>query len=186
MLFIEKAKADKNILLQKWIDMFFSAYPLGSSGFVRTSKDKFTNPIGFVTQVSLEILYDAVLGDDVSPTKVNDALIELVQLRAIQAMTPSKAVGPLGQIKMLLKQDVLLACMKENNDSKNLKKLFDDYFIVDARIDALLLMALDLYASKREKVCNLRIEEIHRNQSQVVRWAKLREEKLKTNHNTEG
>ena len=101
-------------------------------------------------------------------------------------MAPSKAVGPLVQIKMIFKQEVLSVCMKKNNDSKILEKIFDDYFIVEARIDALLLMALDLYASDREKVTNLRIEEIHRSQSQVVRWAKLREEKLQTNHNTEG
>ena len=186
MLFIEKAKADKEILLQKWVDMFYCAYPLGSTGFVRTSKDNFTNPIGFVTQTSLNILYDAVIGDDVDPAKVHNALAELVQLRAIQNMTPAKAVGPLGQMKSLLKQEVLAECMKKNKDSKMLEKLFDEYFIVDARIDALLLMALDLYSSNREKVFNLRVEEIHRSQSQVVRWAKRREENLTTNHNTEG
>lgn len=186
MLFIEKAKADKNTLLQKWIDVFYSAYPLGSTGFVRTSKDNFTNPIGFVTQNSLDVLYDAVLGDDVDPAKVGTALAELVQLRAIQNMTPSKAVGPLTQLKSILKKEVLSVCMKKNNDSKMLEKLFDEYFIVDARIDTLVLMALDLYSGNREKIFNLRVEEIHRSQSQVVRWAKMREEKLKTNHNTEG
>lgn len=186
MLFIEKAKADKATLLQKWVDMLYCAYPLGSSGFVRTSKDNFTNPIGFVTQTSLNILYDAIIGDDVDPAKVSAALTELVQLRAIQNMTPSKAVGPLTQLKSLLKQEVLSVCMKENKDSKMLEKLFDEYFIVDTRIDTLFLMALDLYSGNREKVFNLRVEEIHRSQSQVVRWAKMREEKLKTNHNTEG
>ena len=183
---MEKAKADKDILLQKWVDMFYKAYPLGSSGFVRTSKDKFTNPIGLITQTSLNTLYDAVIGEDIDPAKVHSALAEIVQLRAIQEMTPSKAVGPLAQLKTILKQDALSVCMKKNNDSKNLEKLFDEYFIVDSRIDALFLMALDLYSSDREKVFNLRVEEVHRSQSQVVRWAKLREGKLETNHNTEG
>ncbi len=55
--------------------------------------------------------------------------------------------------------------------------------MVAARIDGLLLVSLDLYAEDRERVYNLRVEEIHRSQSQVVRWAKLREEKMSTNHN---
>ena len=186
MLFLEKIKTDKSILLQKWVDMFYGAYPLGSSGFVRTSKDKFTNPIGLITQTSLDTLYDAVIGEDIDPQKVSAALTEIVQLRAIQSMTPSKAVGPLVQLKMIFKQDVLSTCIEKSNDSKSSKQLLDDYFIVDARIDALLLMSLDFYSSDREKVFNLRVEEIHRSQSQVVRWAKLREEKIKTNHNTEG
>lgn len=184
--FIESAKENKEVILQKWVDVFYSAYPLGSSGFVRTSKDRFTNPIGIITQSSLTVLYDAVLGDDVEPQKVQEALFDLIQLRAVQDMTPSKAVGPLAQLKLILKQEVyqscLVACLEKSKDLKGAQALFDDFFIVEARIESLLLMAFDYYASDREKIFNLRVEEIHRNQSQLVRWAKVREEKLQTNH----
>lgn len=183
MTLTEFAKENKEVLLQKWVDVFYNAYPLGSTGFVRTSTDEFTNPIGLITQKSLDVLFDAVIGLDVEPKAVHDALDKLIQLRAVQDMSPSKAVGPLAQIKLILKQDPFQACLKENKDSRRLSFLFEDFFIVEARVDSLILMALDLYSRDREKIFNLRVEEIHRNQSQLVRWAKVREDKLHTNHN---
>lgn len=186
MSFTEFAKKNKDTLLQKWVDVFYSAYPLGSSGFVRTSKDKFTNPIGIITQSSLNVLYDAVIGEDIEPESVKNALAKLIELRAVQEMSPSRAVGPLVQMKHIFKQEVYQACLEESKDSKSLQQLFDDYFIVEARIESLLFMAFDLYSGDREKIFNLRVEEIHRSQSQLVRWAKVHEKKLQTNHNTEG
>ena len=79
--------------------------------------------------------------------------------------------------------EVFDVLVKENKDSKVLQELMNDFFMVESRIDSLLLLSLDMYAADREKVYQLRVEEVHRSQSQVVRWAKLREEKLTTNHN---
>lgn len=183
MLLIEKAKEIKDILLQKWVDKYYAAYPLGSTGFVRTSTDRFKNPIGIITQTSLNVLYDAVFGADIELEKVHRALEELIKLRAIQEMPASRAVGPLVQLKTLLKEEVFDVLVKENKDSEILSEIFEDFFTVEARIDSLFLLSLDMYAADREKVFNLRVEEIHRSQSQVVRWAKLREEKMSTNHN---
>ncbi len=186
MLFFEKAKEEKENLLSKWKDLYYKAYELGSAGLVRASSDKFTNPIGIITSSSLKILFEAVVGDDVEPLDVQNALKELIQLRSIQKMSPTEAVGPLVQLKKLFKEEIVSFCLKENNESKNIKNVFDEYFIAEARIDSLFLMALDLYAHQKEKIFNLRVEEIHRNQSQVVRWAKLHEKKQNTNHKTEG
>ncbi len=186
MLLSVKAKEDKKILLTKWTDFFYKAYPLGSTGFVRSSTDEFANPVGHITTTSLDLLLDAVIGQSVDPQKVQDALVELIQLRAIQKMSPSQAVGPLVQLKKIIKEDVFSICVKENKELKGLNKLFDEYFIMEARVDSLFLMALDLYAAHKERVFNLRVEEVHRSQSQIVRWAKLDEEKRNSNHNTEG
>lgn len=183
MLLTERAKENKEILLQKWVDKYYAAYPLGSTGFIRTSTDRFKNPIGIITQTSLNVLYDAVIGEDIDLAQVHQALEELVKLRAVQEMPASRAVGPMVQLKTLFKTEVFDELVKENKDSKVLAELFEDFFTVEARIDGLLLLSLDLYAADREKVFNLRVEEIHRSQSQVVRWAKLREEKMSTNHN---
>lgn len=183
MLFNERVKRDKAVLLQKWVDKYYAAYPLGSTGFVRTSTDRFKNPIGIITQTSLNTLYDAVIGEDIELADVHNALNELIKLRAIQEMPASRAVGPMAQLKSLFKEEVFDELVKENKDLKVLQEIFEEFFMVAARIDGLLLVSLDLYAEDREKVYNLRVEEIHRSQSQVVRWAKLREEKMSTNHN---
>lgn len=185
MLFLDTVKQNKPVLLQKWVDKYYAAYPLGSTGFIRTSTDRFQNPIGIITQTSLNTLYDAAIGEDIELSDVHKALAELVQLRAVQEMPPSRAVGPMAQLKSLFKEEVFDNLVKENKDPKIFQEIFEEFFTVEARIDGLLLLSLDLYAADREKVFNLRVEEIHRSQSQITRWAKLREEKMSTNNNSE-
>lgn len=185
MLFADKIKQEKDTLLQKWVDKYYAAYPLGSTGFIRTSTDKFKNPIGIITQTSLSTLYDAAIGEDIEFSDVHNALNELVKLRAVQEMPPSRAVGPMAQLKTLFKEEVFDSLVKNNNNSKVLQEIFEGFFTVAARIDSLLLLSMDLYSADREKVFNLRVEEIHRSQSQITRWAKLREEKMSTNNNSE-
>lgn len=185
MLFTDKVKQEKEVLLQKWVDKYYAAYPLGSTGFIRTSTDRFKNPIGIITQTSLNTLYDAAIGEDIELNDVHKALSELVQLRAIQEMPPSRAVGPMAQLKTLFKEEVFDILVKDNKDPKILQEIFAEFFTVGARIDSLLLLSLDLYSADRERVFNLRVEEIHRSQSQITRWAKLREEKMSTNNNSE-
>ena len=102
MLFYERVKQNKAVLLQKWVDKYYAAYPLGSTGFVRTSTDRFKNPIGIITQTSLNTLYDAAIGEDIELAGVHNALNELIKLRAIQEMPASRAVGPMAQLKTLL------------------------------------------------------------------------------------
>lgn len=186
MLFVDKVKEQKSVLLQKWIDNFYASYPLGSTGFVRTSTDKFTNPIGVITQSNLSILYDAVLGEDIDKDTFVAALTEVVQLRAIQQMSPSQAVGPIVQLKSLLKDHVFYVLCKDTKDCDEIISLTEQYIVVEARIDSLLVMALDMYAAQREQIYTLRVEEVKRNQSQVLRWAKLREEKERSRLETEG
>ena len=91
----------------------------------------------------------------------------------------------MAQLKTVFKEEVFDELVKNNNNSKILQEIFEDFFTVAARIDSLLLLSMDLYSADREKVFNLRVEEIHRSQSQITRWAKLREEKMSTNNNSE-
>lgn len=65
--------------------------------------------------------------------------------------------------------------MRQDAGGGNTVARLNEYLAVESRVDSLGLMALDLYAGDREKVFNLRVEEIKRSQSQVVRWATLRQ-----------
>lgn len=171
----EACEALRDTLVPRWAECFFSSYPLGAVGLSRTGTEQFTNPIGHTTRNSLGLLYTAISGQEVEPAQVHRALEDLFHVRAIQDMAPSKAVGALYLLKPLLRQHLLaqvLALEKQGPAQKAApKNALGDYLSLESRIDSLALMALDIYAQSREKVIQLRVEEIKRSQSQVLRWA---------------
>ena len=154
-------------LLPRWTELFFAAYPLDGPGFLRTQTDPFANPVGRIVRESLPVLYDAAAGNDVEPDAVHAALADLMRLRAVQDMPPAKAVGPVFLLKTLLREAVLPEFVRQDTGGGNTVARLNEYLAVESRVDSLGLMALDLYAGDREKVFNLRVEEIKRSQSQV-------------------
>jgi hypothetical protein len=163
----------RSSLVDTWVNCFFSSYPLDSTGFMRTSRDRFANPVGETTRIAATLLFDAVIGKDTDSQSVKQALHDLIWIRAVQDMPPSKAVGALFLLKDLLRAEVLPECQKSEGYSINVLK---EYLAMESRIDTLGLMALDMYSEARERVFRIRVDEVKRNQSQVIRLAKLRRE----------
>lgn len=178
MSITELCNERRDALLPRWTELFFAAYPLTSPGFLRTQTDPFANPVGRIVRESLPVLYDAAAGNDADPDAVNRALADLMRLRAVQDMSPSQAIGPIFLLKTLLREAVLPDVLRQgSDDTKDSGRAahLNEYLAAESRVDSLGLMALDLYAGDREKVFNLRVEEIKRSQSQIVRWAALRQ-----------
>ena len=161
----------RNDLIERWVGFFFASYPLDSKGFMRTNRDRFANPVGETTRLAAAVLYDAVAGNETDADTVKKALHDLVWVRAIQDMQPSKAVGVLYMLKPLLRSHILPECVKASSSS-----VLDAYLQMESRIDTLAMMALDMYSEARERVFRVRVEEVKRSQSQVIRLAKLRRE----------
>ena len=170
---IELCSSQRDVLVDRWVNRFFSSYPLDSSGFMRTSRDRFANPVGETTRIAAAVLFDAVIGKDAGAESVKTALHVLVWVRAVQDMPPSKAVGALFLLKDLLRSEILPKCLKPDLSGT---AALNEYLAMESRVDTLGLMALDMYAEARERVFRVRVEEVKRSQSAVIRLAKLRRE----------
>lgn len=176
----ELCVARREELLGAWVEKFISSYPLQSAGFVRTSTDPFANPVGQTTRASLRVLFDAVIGLDTSPREVKAALDDLIRLRAVQDFTPSQAVGPLFLLKDILRAALSAPDPAKADDNKGQPgreeaapagEMLDGLFEAEARLDSLALLALDLYAADRERIFRMRVNEVKRSQSSLLRWA---------------
>ncbi len=176
--------ARREELLGAWVEKFISSYPLQSAGFVRTSMDPFANPVGQTTRASLGVLFDAVIGLDTSPREVKAALNDLIRLRAVQDFTPSQAVGPLFLLKDIVRAALFGPDPAKSKDKKEQSgredarracppagEILDGCFEAEARLDSLALLALDLYAADRERIFRMRVDEVKRAQSSLLRWA---------------
>ena len=107
----ELCSSRRDVLVDRWVNRFFASYPLDSKGFMRTSRDRFANPVGETTRMAAGVLFNAVIGMDAEPETVKGALHDLIWIRAVQDMPPSKAVGALYLLKELLRAEVLPECL---------------------------------------------------------------------------
>ena len=69
----ELCSNQREVLVERWVNRFFATYPLDSKGFMRTNRDRFTNPVGETTRIAAAVLYDAVIGMDADPETVKTA-----------------------------------------------------------------------------------------------------------------
>ena len=170
---IELCSSQRDVLVERWVNRFFASYPLDSKGFMRTNRDRFASPVGETTRIAADVLYDAVIGKEADAETVKNALHDLVWVRAVQDMQPSKAVGALYLLKEILRSEIMPECLKSENSGE---KVLNEYLAMESRVDTLGLMALDMYSEARERVFRIRVEEVKRSQSAVIRLAKLRRE----------
>ena len=102
--------ARRDAAIQKWTEAVFAMYPFETTGFIRTQRDQFANPVGHATRAAGEQIYDAVTGRDVDMEKVHASVAALIRIRAVQDLKPEQAVGVLYLYKSVLRE-LLLADM---------------------------------------------------------------------------
>jgi len=154
----------KTGVVRKWTNAIFAMYPFESTGFLRTQKDRFANPVGHATEAAAALLYDAVTGQDVEEKPLNLALAELIRIRAVQDMPPSKAIGVLFLLKPLLRE--LLAKLPAAEREAAAKECLE----MESRVDSLALIAFDLYMEDKTAMFRGRVAEIRRRYTTIERW----------------
>lgn len=154
--------ARKEDIVQAWTSAIFALYPFETTGFLRTQKDRFANPVGHATMVAADTLYDAVTGRPVDDDQVRLALAELIRIRAIQDLTPDQAVGALFLLKPAMRKHLLTDALAEG--------ALEEYLDAESRVDSLALMAFDLYMADKQAVFKGRVAELRRRYSQIERW----------------
>ena len=143
----------KDILLQKeervlgaWRDRLVASYPTEQAKFIAKNEDSFTNPVGMTLRPALEALYRGLASGN-APEQLQEPLDAIVRLRAVQDFTPAQALAFLPELKELVRREAGL----NDEDSRHF----------DVRVDAALLQAFDIYSACREKLCQIRIKELH-------------------------
>ena len=155
--------ARRDMAIQKWTEAVFATYPFETTGFIRTQRDQFANPVGYAPRVAAEAIYDAVTGKDVDMENVHAAVAGLIRVRAVQDLKPEQAIGVLYLYKPVLRE-LLLTDMLAAGD-------FQAFLDMGDRLDSLCLLAFNLYLADREQVYAERVAQQRREGSQIRRWA---------------
>lgn len=151
----------KSALLERWFDIVLETYPSDSSGFLKNKKRQFANPVGYTISQGLEHLLDELLQErEMDLEKVSSVLDSIIRIRAVQDVTPSQALAFVFRLKKVLREEGGTAPSEEIE-------------ALESRIDAIALISFDLFMKCREKIYDLKANELRNMTFRLLQKAKL-------------
>jgi hypothetical protein len=155
-------KQKKAAIKRRWLELIIDTYPADGREFFRKQKNRFLNPVGAALSRLVEALYDELLNGAAS-ADISTILEDFVKVRAVQDFTPSEAVG----FVLYLKQ----AVREELAEDIRTSRLFEELLALETRIDRLLLKAFDVYMQAREKIYEIKANDLKRKSFLALRRA---------------
>jgi len=148
MALIEQLGLKKDLIVKKWFTQVIDTYPAETARFLRRQSDPFANPVGQSTLQGLRTLID-LLGAGFDVKRVQTALDPIIRIRAIQDFTPARATRFVFELKRIIRDEV----PENQRSSEELQRM-------EHLIDEMALTAFDIYMQCREKINDLKANEM--------------------------
>jgi len=136
-------------IVNKWVEYTLSTY--ASSGFFVKERDKFANPVGGNIRQALGELF-LLLSKGADSKEFSPPLEQIISIRSVQDFTPSQAISPFNAVKHITRE--IFAADNER------KHLVDELYDFEFAVDLAMLAAFDIYMQFRERLYQVRINEI--------------------------
>lgn len=141
----------RSIILGNWCDAVISGYPQDTSNFIRKNDNRFANPVGHTIHDSFGHILDALLRG-AGPEASTVYLDNIVRIRAVQDFSPSQAVSFMFTLKKVVR-DIVAQAMADEVQR-------DELALLDEQIDALALASFEIYMQCREKLYDIKANEL--------------------------
>ncbi len=147
----EQLAQKKNAIVNKWFDRLVKTYPADTAQFLRNQKDPFANPVGQNSHHCLVEIFDHIV--EAFDRQTAKPLIDpIVRIRAIQDFSASDAVRFVFDLKSIVREAIPI----DAGDGPAWQALAGLF----ARIDSLGLLSFDVYMQCREKIYDLKANEM--------------------------
>lgn len=157
-------KENRSRITKKWCDAVLATYPEQSQKFLRKQKDAIANPIGSTISQGLESIFHELLNDPESD-EISLFLDNIVRVRAIQDFSPSQAVGFMFELKEIVREE-----LKAEIGQKGIS---EELISFESEIDGLALRCFDIYTRCREKIFEIRVNEVRNQSARLLKMAGL-------------
>jgi hypothetical protein len=163
---LNKFLSDKKaVILKSWIDHILDTYPSETANFLRgKNSTRFANPVGHSVSEGMEGIFDDLL-QGIDQDRVSVFLDNIIRIRAIQEFTASQAISFVFFLKKIIR-DELAKEIRENN-------LFDELTLIEDQIDSLGLLAFDIFMRCREKLYDIKANEMRHMTFRLLQKANL-------------
>lgn len=150
----------EDAIVERWLDRVLAAYPADGGAVFKRRTDQFANPVGHTSREGTRALFRTLRSEVPDRETVQEALGDLLRIRAVQQMAASTAVGFVLDLKGVVRDE--LADADQGDVDRSGLRAFED------RVDRLALQAFDLYVAFREELSRLRVREAQRHVSWIV------------------
>lgn len=157
-------KEKRSSIIKKWCDAVLDTYPEQSQKFLRKQKDAIANPIGSTISQRLEAIYDEFLNDPESD-EISLFLDDIIRVRAIQEFSPSQAVSFIFELKKIVRQELKTELRQEG--------ISEELVSFESEIDGLAMRCFDIYTQCREKIFEIRVNEVRTQSARLLKMAGL-------------
>ncbi len=151
---------NKTPILKRWFDLILETYPADTVTLMRKEQDAFKNPVGATFSREIETLFKR-LCEGVLNEECRASLDAILKIRSVQDFSPSKAVGFIFKLKKAIEETLKGEICQEQN--------IEAWQTFQSRIDALALLAFDVYMGCREKICEIRVNQAKGEKEMALR-----------------
>ena len=156
----------KSAILNRWYDAVLDTYPSDTSGFLKGQKNPFLNPVGSTIFQGIENLFEELLCENNSPIpslvkgsegglsgeKASLFLDDIIRIRAVQEFTPSQSVAFVLLLKNAIREELKSELVE--------RQLLEELLFFESKIDDMALLSFDIYMKCREKLFQLKVNEL--------------------------
>jgi RsbT co-antagonist protein rsbRD N-terminal domain len=160
MALVDLLSNKKTEILERWRDLVFDSYAPETARFLKSQKDRFANPIAYQLTRGLTGILDVFLIEAETDQAVAQ-LDEVLRLKALQDASPSRALAFMFVLKTVIREELA----QELQDPAYAAELTE----LESRIDGLALLGFDVYTQRREKLSDVKVAEIKRGVSALLR-----------------
>ncbi len=152
-MYIEELLTEKKrVIVRKWFDLTIETYPEETRNFLKTPAEQSANPVAETIHSALQGLFNGIINKETTGTGVASYLDNVVRIRAIQDFTPTQAVGFIFGLKDVIREELM-------NDVRR-HGMYEELMAVESGIDRMAAAAFDIYMRCREKIYDLRANEV--------------------------
>ncbi len=142
---------NKSKIFDEWLNIILGSYSDDASNFFKKEKDPFANPVGNIFREASHKLFEILILDE-SLQGIEEPLDKIVRIKAVQDFSPSQAIQFIFHLKPIIR-DVY-------NKNKDNGVSIDSLLAIESRIDQLALMAFDNYMDCREKIYEIKANQV--------------------------
>ncbi len=142
---------NKENIVQDWFEAAIKTYPEESYTFLSKEKNNFANPVGTTLKMSLASVFSEIL-KSVNKETIKNYIDSIMKIRAVQSFAPSNALSFILSLKNIIR--------KKLSKKFDLKDVIDELFAIESKIDEILFISFDSYSEMREKLNDIKANEL--------------------------
>ena len=155
----------KTVILQQWFDSILATYPSDTANFVKGQKNTYAGSIvGQTIYEGIEGIFDILVSEGPAD-KLNSCLDNIIRIRAIQEFRPSEAINFIFLLKQIIR-NALIHDIREGG-------FFEELMAIESRLDGYANISFDIYMKCREKLYDLKANEMRNWTYRVVKKSKM-------------